>query len=360
MARPALIDRLAQQPQGFGFFQAVRLLEHWLARRASPSGAARPLPLEAPKGSVRASSSQAVRERLRFINHVALDFPASEVASLRLSDEPGVPSQLAPAFIGLLGNSGALPLSYTELLMRHEQREKDGSLRAFYDWISHPAVATFYEAWKKHRLHVQYELDTRRQFLPLVLALAGLGEPGLRERVLGSEHGGVHDESLAFHAGMLQRRRVSAAELGPALSRHFGVPVLLESFVGAWYALPEEQTGRLGQRQMRLGQDTLLGERVWQRHLRVRLRVGPLTRQRYRDFLPGARATRALRSLLRLLIDPCMEVELQPVLRREDVQGARLGGEALLGWDSRLGHRPAAADQDDLRFTLGPAEARAA
>jgi len=357
MARPALIDRLAQQPQGFGFFQTVRLLEHWLARRASPAGESRPAPLESPKGSVRASSSQAVRERLRFINHVALDFPASEVASLRLSEDPAVPSELAPAFMGLLGNAGVLPLSYTELLVRHEQREKDGGLRAFYDWISHPAVATFYEAWKKHRLHLQYELDTRRQFLPLVLALAGLGEASLRERARSSEAGGIQDESLAYHVGMLQRRRVSAAELGPALSRHFGVPVQLESFVGAWYALPEEQTGRLGQRQMCLGQDTLLGERVWQRHLRVRLRVGPLTRQRYRDFLPGARATRALRTLLRLLIDPCMEVELQPVLRREDVQGARLGGAALLGWDSRLGHCPAAADQDDLRFTLGPAEA---
>ncbi len=367
MAGPRVIEQLRAQPHRFGFFQAVRLLERWLARRATTAAAPRRRRLHAPSGSVDATRRDAVRERLRFVNHVSLDFPASELAGLRLAPDAapddGRPlATLTPTFMGLLGLGGSLPSSYTEQLLALEQRERDGGVRAFYDTLSHPALALFYEAWTKHRLHLQHERDGQRHFLPLLLALAGLGEPALRERLLAS--GGVADEALAFQTAALQRRRVGLEELAQLLSQFFAVPVQVQPFIGAWYALPAAQAGRLGRQGTRLGVDALLGERVWQRHLRVRLRIGPLPGPRYREFLPGGRAARALRDWLPLLCDPALEYELQPVLRRADVRGCRLGGAsqqpAGLGWDCCLQTREASRDRDDLVYRLpDPPQARA-
>lgn len=213
-----LIDRLLAQPHQFGFFQAVRLLERWLHESNTHSG-----------GTVRPPVG-AVTARLYFRNSLSMSFPASEIESLALRriecerigpDEAELPNSPAPsevdgidittAFLGLLGGGGTLPLHYTELIAQRETMHRDTSARAFLDVFTHRAASLFYVAWKKHRLHIQYEEDQRDRFLPLLLALSGLGQGGLRDR-LSAEDGGVSDESVAYFAGAAQRRPVSAVQ----------------------------------------------------------------------------------------------------------------------------------------------------
>src|SRR5690606_12765609 len=143
---------------------------------------------------------------------------------------------------------------------------------------SHRSVALFYQAWRKHRLAVQYEGDPRRRFLPEVLALAGLGQRGLRERLSG-EVGGISDQALAFHAGTLQRRTLSVRQMQQVLQSYLKVPVRIDQFVGKWYRLPTDARSHLGlvvgaragqiPTTGVLGRSAMLGERVWQRDLRM-------------------------------------------------------------------------------------------
>lgn len=341
----AVIDELLAQPHGFEFFQAVRLLEQWFV------------------GKHGVPASEVMSRRIFFRNSTSLSFPASEIEALQVvaveHDDPTSQAsmieriEVTPAFMSLLGAGGALPLFYTEVLMRHEQRLRDPSARAFFDIFLHRAAVLFYQAWRKHRLPVRYETDRRHEFLPMVLSLAGVGQKPLRDR-LAPEEGGISDEMIAFVAGLVQQRTVSAAVLQRVVALYFRVPVQIKQFVGRWFQLGMEHQTRLGQGNAQLGAAALVGERVWQRDLRVGMTLGPLSLARYRRFLPGQPGARALRELLSLLTGVSLEYEIRLQLRAADVQPARLGGEQppALGWETFLVTQPVTQDRADAGYDL--------
>ena len=126
----------------------------------------------------------------------------------------------------------------------------------------------------------------------------------------------------------------------------------IEQFVGRWYALPPPQCSRLGAGQLTLGRDALVGERVWQCNLRIRIHIGPLPRARYLAFLPGGELAAALARLLSLAAGGQFEYEIRPILRAADVTPCMLGAATgcRLGHDSFVLTRPAAADRCDLAY----------
>lgn len=357
-----VVDRLLADPHRFQFFQAVRLLERWfILQQADPATRRYPGP------------------RLQFRNSVSLSFPASEIEQMQVllrESADGVPGghpqagpagldidriEITPAFMGLLGSNGTLPLYYTETLSRRELFHKDKAARAFFDIFHHRAVTLFYQAWKKHRLALQYENDRRNRFLPAVLALGGLGQPALRDRLAG-DGDGVQDESLAYFAGTLQQRPVSAGQLRQVLAQYFNVRVRVEQFIGRWYTLPAGATTLLGSHNGVLGQSAVMGERVWQRDLRLRIVLGPLDGRAFQRFLPGASGARALEKLLTLLTGVSLEYEVRLSLRKQDVAGITLAdppagaacGGALgrLGWDAFLQTGPSQRDRDDVSYQI--------
>ena len=211
----------------------------------------------------------------------------------------------------------------------------------------------FYQAWQKHRLPVQYEADRRNRYLPLMLSVAGLGAGGLRDRLHAPE-GGVADDTLAHFAGTLQRRPVSASTLQQVLARYFGVPVAVRSFVGRWYALPADNQSHLACAACGWAHDAVMGERVWQRDLRMGLVFGPLSLARFRRLLPGGPGALALKELLQMLTGHTLEYEVRLTLRAEDVQGTALNeaSSARLGWDSFLCTTPERQDRSDVGYDL--------
>lgn len=349
---PGVAQQLLAEPQRFQFFQALRILERLFMRQGT-------------------RGEDVVAQRVRFRNTLSLGFPPSEIEAAQaysadgshldraaavdhaLTMEDVAEVQITPSFMGLLGSSGALPLHYTELIGERETYHRDRAARAFLDLFTNRAVALHYAAWKKNRLAVQYELDRKERFLPLVLSLAGVGLRALRERMVDGS-GDVFDQAVAHYAGGIRQHPVSAVFLRRILSDYFGVPVRVEQFVGAWYPVPEQQRTQLGVGNAQLGSTALAGERVWQRDLRLRLWLGPLDRQRFDDFLPGGSAALALAKWLTLLTGACLEYEIRLTLKAEDVRGVGLGPDngARLGWDSYVCSRPADQPRSDTRYGI--------
>jgi type VI secretion system protein ImpH len=269
--------------------------------------------------------------------------------------------EITPAFMGLLGVNGTLPTVYTEQIAQRELYQKDFAARGFMDVFSHRAVSMFYAAWKKNRLHLQYETDRKNRFLPMALALAGVGQHALHDR-LEAGAGGVDDESLAFFSGALQQRSLSAHQLEQLLARYLKVPVKIEQFCGRWYHLPKAALTSLGLGNGVLGRNALAGERVWQRDLRVKVSLGPLGHVRFRRFLPGAPGTMALRKMLTLLSGVSLEYEINLVLKAEAVEGSELNSArsplaGRLGWDTYLQTRTHNIDRCDVRYDVHAAVA---
>ncbi len=138
----------------------------------------------------------------------------------------------------------------------------------------------------------------------------------------------------------------------------FEVPARVEQFVGAWYKLNEDALCSLSDAEsesQQIGIGSVVGDEVWEPQAKVRVVLGPLSRERYLDFLPTGKAHRALRSIVRFFSDE-IDFEAQLVLEAKRTPPCRLGetGESgpRLGWLSWITTRPIDRDPADTIIPL--------
>lgn len=339
---PGVIERLLAAPHRFSFPQAVRLLETWL--RQHGAGRGRP-PLD----------------YLRFQNSLSLSFPPSQIEALTIN--AGAPATTAaallaalrdgrlasititPAFMGLLGGNGALPLHYTESIAAALARTKDEGARAFLDLLSNRQVALFYQAWNKHRLEYQRQTDGGDRFQARLLMLSGrVPTPANADAIF--------DQVRAHYAAMIRHRPVSASVIAAVLSEYFALPIAVEQCVGGWDVCQPDELPRLGGGNTVLGRGYAVGPRSWRCDLRARLRIGPLNKADFDDFLPGAGGALALKKMMAMFAVPVVRFEVRLVLRAPEVPRWRLGQRLRLGWETFLLSAPEARDRDDVRYEL--------
>jgi type VI secretion system protein ImpH len=420
-APQSVLDRLFREGHAFDFFQAVRLLGLWQPDRVLV-------------GQVGAPAEEIVR----FHAHLSLSFPASEVFEILEPAVSGGVPQMTVTFMGLTGPSGVLPVHYTELLLWPERLRREilpderNALRDWLDLFNHRLVSLFYRAWEKYRLFPAYERQMR---LPVVegaqagqgtagadsltqvlLNLVGLGTPALTERLRVVQRptettssrllASIDDLALLYYSGLLAQRPRNALALQTLVQDYFGLPVRVLQFQGQWLRLPlSSQSSMKGDGgNNALGKDLVVGERVWDVQSKIRLRLGPLGGDQFREFIPdrappavgcslprGADssrgvceewanrrdergATEGLRGasdslqgdrrrfgtffllvhLVRLYLGPELDFDVQLVLQARDVPPTRLDADGVpgsrLGWDTWLLSLPAAEDADDAVF----------
>jgi type VI secretion system protein ImpH len=325
-------------PNAFEFFQAVRLLTR-LRRNRTPVG-------------VWGDPSSEV---VRFAVNPSVAFPASEIQSLV---DPGEgPVRMLVNFFGLTGPVGVLPLNYTALLMER-LRARDRALVDFFDIFHHRIISLMYRAWEKSRVEVAHERERLDRLSGHLKDLIGIGTSRLQDRLP------FPDEALLFYTGLLALSSRPAAALEQLLEDYFDVPVKVEQFAGAWYPLDLDSQCQLGEPvgpSEQLGLGAVAGDEVWDQQARVRLRIGPLTREQYEQFLPTGGAYRPLRVLTRLYSGDQFDFEIQLVLVRDDVPGVSLGlgddASPPLGWCTWLRTAPLSRDPDDTILTLSDGKA---
>lgn len=310
---PDLVDRLAQEPYVFRFFQAVRLLEQLSPNREPVGRFARP-----------------DQEAVRFKVHQSLAFPPSEIHALTL--EEGQQPKMTVNFMGLTGPLGVLPIWYTNLI-RERTKAKDTTLPDFLDIFNHRMISLFFHAWEKYRFSISYERGDREGLTKCLMDVTGLGTQGLQNRQ------DVPDDSLLFYAGLLSQKPRSAQNLAQLLSDYFDVPVEIEQFVGAWYRLDPLNQCHMDERpdySEQVGLGAVVGDEMWDQHSRARIKIGPLSLERYLEFLPNGPAHQPLRALARFYSNGEVDFEAQLILRKDAVPLCSLGATGAespqLGW----------------------------
>ena len=326
-------EKLCREPFAFDFFQAVRLLERFLPERTSVGRFAHP-----------------ETEVARFGVHASLAFPASQIQSMNCPDDR--PVDMTVNFMGLTGPEGVLPNPYTTLIIER-LRSSDSSPRDFLDIFNHRIISLFYRAWRKYRFDVACEQGERDLFSRHLLSLLGLGSPGLRDRMA------VSDDTLIYYSGLLAQRPRSAQALQQILADYFEVPVAIEQFAGAWYRLDPETQCRLSEASSEsgeLGFGAVVGDEVWNQQSKVRIVLGPLTLDRYVDFLPDGQSWNPLRSWVQFFSNDEWDFEVKLILDREQVPACTLGAEGAsgpqLGWVSWVKSAPFRRDPGDTVLTL--------
>lgn len=326
---------LTREPYCFQFFQAVRLLERLYPERN-------------PVGLFVSPSSEVVQ----FSSVPTLSFPASEIQDLQM-EKDGQP-KLFVNFMGLSAATGVLPHTYTEFLLERI-RVKDHAPGDFFDIFNHRIIALFYRGWQKYRFYIAYERTGANDDVisARLLDLIGLGTKELTHRME------IADEAGLYYAGLLSQRRPTAQGLKQILEDYFNIPVSVEQFTGMWNRLPPANQTFLrdsGAFCERLGMGTIIGDEVWDQHGTVTIRLGPMSFERYQQFLPGASASRELHAWLRLYTNREFDFIIQLVLEREETPGMKLGEEGMhasrLGLVSWVRNRPLQHDPDEATYRL--------
>jgi len=333
LASPEVATRLAAEPTAFEFFQAVRLLGRLYPERAPVGGFGAP-----------------AEEVANFSAAPAIAFPASEVQDLELAGEG--PARLRVNIMGLIGPLGVLPYHYTQLVAER-LRARDRALQAFLGIFEHRMISLFYRAWEKQRFTVGYERDRAERLTEHFLDLVGLGLAGARGRMP------IPDEAFIYYSGALAPQPRSAAALQALLQDFFDVPVQVDQFIGGWYPLAPGAQCSLGSEagaSDQVGLGAVVGDEVWDEQARVRLRLGPLTRDQYEQFLPTGAAYPLVRTLARFFSHDQFDFEVQLVLARDEVPSCTVGAtgaeSSSLGWGTWLRTQAFAQDADETLLTL--------
>ncbi len=337
LAASEIAEKLRREPFSFDFFQAVRLLERFFPERTSVGQFAHP-----------------ETEVARFGVNASLAFPASQIQGIEWPEEKA--TQMTVNFMGLTGPQGVLPNPYTTLIIER-LRANDNSPQDFLNIFNHRIISLFYRAWRKYRFDVACEEGERDLFSRHLLSMLGLGTDGLRDRQA------VPDDTLIYYAGLLAQRPRSAQGLQQILADYFEVPVKIEQFAGGWYRLDGETQCRLADgnsESEELGFGAVVGDEVWNQQSKVRIVLGPLTLERYADFLPEGQAYEALGTWARFFSNDEWDFEVKLILEREQVPACTLGAEGAsgpqLGWVSWVKSVPFGRDPDDTVLALKAAE----
>ena len=326
-ARQELLRRLADEPHKFDFFQAVRLLEN------------------AHPGLPRVGTSLRLRDDpIRFAQTPSLSFAPAALASFTPA-ESGAPPTLTQRFFGLFGANGPLPLHITEYARERARRmPSDRALVRFLDMFHHRLLSLLYRAWAEAQPAVSLDRPDNDPFSRWVGSLAGYGQPTLMGR------DAVPDGARLAAVGILGRSVHGAEGLERILNDFFRVPVRVHQWQPHWMRLPEEAHSRIGLRNapVGLGQNAVIGAKVWDCQTRFRIEIGPLTLEQYKRFLPGGESMKRLRDWVLNYVGYELSCEMHLVLRKDEVPAVQLGAAGALGWTSWLGPRRAETHADEL------------
>jgi type VI secretion system protein ImpH len=329
----AIGAELVDNACSFEFFQAVALLQRLRHQRR-------------PVGDFSSPDDEVVRFRV----NPRLGFPASEIQELEMEDD--APASMMVNFMGLTGPMGVLPHPYSELILER-LRAKDRSFASFLDIFNHRAISLFYRAWQRSRFPATYGAGGRDFFTQYLHDLLGLGTSGLQDRQE------IEDEALMHYIALIAMQSRSAAALEQVLADYFQVPVEIQQFTGSWYHLDTPTQCMMNGRDSvssQVGTGAVVGDAVWDRQGSVRIRLGPLTMDRYNDFLPGASAYAALGAITRFFSNGCIDFELQLVLDAHEVPAIELDlnakRPARLGWTSWAKTAPIHTNPDDAVLAL--------
>ncbi len=356
--RASVTSRLLDKPYQFDFFQAIRLLERIAQEDPGAYPHWRSIGHDGPPQ----------RELVQLRVLCSRTFPPSEIYAIvrRRPDAHDAPPEGEPpfamttTFMGLFGPQGVMPMHYTQQVLDRVRR-KDYALRDFLDLFHHRILSLFYKAWEKYRFPIAFE-RARRQgarpgqldlFTESLYSLTGLGTAHLRERLL------VEDETFLYYAGHFAHRPRSALGLQQILEDYFAFDVQVQQYAGHWlYLETSEQSrldggGGLGGANNRLGEEVVLGHRLWNCETRFRLRIGPVGYRQYQRLMPSGDQLPAVAQLARTYVGNSLDFDIRVVLKKSEVPQCVLGDEkspCRLGYNMwlRVGDMP--HDVEDAVF----------
>ncbi|CAA0095136.1 Uncharacterised protein [BD1-7 clade bacterium] len=244
--------------------------------------------------------------------------------------------------MGCWGPNGILPLHMTENAYR-EHTFKTPNLEGFADIFHHRMLSLFYRVFADSQPTIALDRPDTGTFDEWIGALAGCADPEIDDQAQECNESASNLTEFRwaklFHAGLLSRGIRSAEGLRQVLSSVLKLPVEVDDGKATWMTFEQNDRSFLGGGQVALGQTSYLGERILALNGNIAVCVGPVSESRLKRFLPGQEDNQTCHRWLRSYCGFSYRWTLVVLVESQPGDGATLGGDAALGWQSWLGHR---------------------
>lgn len=287
-----------------------------------------------------------VEEMIRFKHDMRLQFAAGDVAGVELKQIPSDPTdQLSPprpifevttTFLGLTGSASPLASYYLEEVLFEDPDEP--AQRDFLDLFHHRLISLFYRVSTRCNALGEHAADQSDPWSKRLLSLGGF------DTYDAKYPGRLPPWRLLRLTPLLARNARTAETLRIAVKDTFGIElgdgeVEVMQFVGGRIGVEPEQRMKLGVANGILGNNAVLGARIFDRASKFRVKLGPLGYDAYRRFLPGGEHLATLKELVSLFCRDPLDYDVELTLATGSQSTFRLGGPKAtkLGTDSWLG-----------------------
>lgn len=317
------------KPYRFGFYHTLRCLEN--------------AHLNKPKigESLRPSD-----DILRLSQSLSMSFSSSTLSSFNVSSDNKFAS-LEVNFFGLFGPNGPLPLHLTEYAHDRLHHANDPTFSAFIDMFHHRLLSLFYRSWANSQPTVHFDRPETDRFRVYMGSLFGLGMPSLQNR------DAMPDFAKLYFAGRLSSGTKNVEGLVSIIKYFFDVQASIKEFVGEWMPIPENTQFKLGEmaEASLLGENTILGDAVWQCQQKFKINIGPLNLTEYEKFSQGGERHKQLCAIIRNYVGDAFNWDITLILKRQDIPSMVLGENDYLGWNTWLGLSDTEDDAADMQLS---------
>lgn len=317
--KASVIDDLNNHPQAYEFIQSVRLLRH------------------SPNISVKKKWD----ENFLFESSFNLSFPLAEIEALKIDHEK---MSITNLMAGLTGIQGALPYTYTNRI-RELSRQQKAEIKDFINLFNHKLVAQYIDSSIAYNLPVRYEIDQENYYLNILHALNGYVASHHKQEDI--------EDYFAEFSGLMQGQNNNAYAVRTVLNCIFSQKIEVEEFVEEKFTLEETQRTRLGNGHSLLGMNTFCGATVKQINGKIILKIGPLKKTDYLNFLPTQILSNKLKRILQNWCDPTLVIDVCLILHKDEISPCSLSSKSTIGLAQGAFLLPQnKAHNDETRYTL--------
>jgi type VI secretion system protein ImpH len=228
-------------------------------------------------------------------------------------------------FFGLYGPASPLPAQFTERII--EDDRTPSPMEDLYDIFNNRLISLLHLIWRKHRYHLRFEPGGTDPISRRFIALCGFPVEQ-RDRI-----GAIPRSMILSQIRLLSLHTCSAHAVSSSLSSLLKVPCRIREFVSRRIPLDNAARLQIGRRNVKLGEDTVLGSQIDDEQGKFRLCIGEAPYRVLAPFIPGGKQHKLISDLLAIVNRAPLEWDLEFSFTPGTIPAARLG-KCQLGWSS--------------------------
>lgn len=267
----------------------------------------------------------------RFFTNPKINFPVGDIEQLIILEEDGREVfQFFVNFLGLQGSSGPLPGSVLDEIAEEHNNNPIQSI--YLDFFNHHLITVFHQIWRKYKYYIKFNSNFYDNYSRNIMNLLGVSRDFIK-----FTHLNWH--KIFYHLGIIQSGIRTKEALTSIIQHYFDLhDISLEEHVRKIVEVEVEQKNQVGIRNVMLGENFILGDKVESFSNKFRVNINNLKLDEFHQFLPNTKKYRQLQELIRFLLKDPLPYDVLLGLHPDTKSTFILGKDnsSFLGWTTLI------------------------